>query len=113
MVQSRSAIFGPAARPVSIPEGIERRNDKLERGTVVLPMHVRWSGPPIEYDLTNPADRARVYEQVLREGIDDDVRRFIDPDELMALWDNLVLPVNVRRAWALWFRRNRGADLAC
>lgn len=37
-------------------------------GEVELPFHIRWSGPSISYDLNDRADRARVYEQVLREG---------------------------------------------
>lgn len=37
--------------------------------------------------LSDPRDRARVYEQVLREGNEDDVRWFIRVDELMDLWD--------------------------
>lgn len=76
-------------------------------------MNVRWSGPLKTYDLDDPVDRARVYEQVLREGIDDDVRRFIDVDVLEGLWDTLVVPARVRAAWADWFRRHRGVDLAC
>jgi hypothetical protein len=43
---------------------------------------VRWSGRPKTYDLDSRVDRLRVYEQVLREGTDD-VRRFIDIDELI------------------------------
>lgn len=65
------------------------------------------------YDLDDRADRRRVYEQVLREGDDDDVRRFVDVDQLLELWDELTLPSRVRREWAEWFRRHRGIDLAC
>jgi hypothetical protein len=43
-----------------------------------------------------------VYEQVMTEGTDDDVRAFIDVGEMTALWDDLVLPRQVRRAWAEW-----------
>lgn len=78
-----------------------------------LPLHVRWSGPSKVYDLADRADRVRVYEQVLREGDDFDVRHFIDVDELLNLWDDLVLPVHVRRAWANWYRQRRGVELAC
>ena len=49
----------------------------------------------------------------MREGTDEDVRVFIDVDELLDLWDDLVLPVPVRRAWAAWFRKHRSIDLAC
>ena len=48
------------------------------RGIVQLRLHIRWSGPPILYDLGRREDRARVYEQVLREGTDDDIRWYID-----------------------------------
>jgi hypothetical protein len=80
---------------------------------VALPIHVRWSGPPKTYDLANRTDRVRVYEQVLREGNDFDVRYFIDVDEMLDLWDDLVLPVHVRQAWARCYRQRRGIDLAC
>lgn len=80
---------------------------------MVLPLHVRWSGPPKRYDLADRWDRVRVYEQVLREGTDSDVRYFVDVDELLNLWEDLVLPAHVRRAWAGWYRQRRGLDLAC
>ncbi|MDP2233322.1 MAG: cell wall-binding repeat-containing protein, partial [Actinomycetota bacterium] len=47
------------------------------------------------------------------EGNADDICRFIDVEELIALWDDLVLPPYVRRAWAAWFRRHGRSDLAC
>jgi hypothetical protein len=54
-----------------------------------------------------------VYEQVLREGNDDDVRRFIRVDDLVDLWDELVLPRHVRNAWAEWLERHRGLAVSC
>lgn len=79
-----------------------------------MPARIDWSGEtPLTYDLGKVRERRRVYEQVLREGDDDDVRRFIEVDVLQADWDALVLPPRVRRAWAEWFRRRRGLDLAC
>ena len=41
----------------------------------------------------------RVYEQVLREGTNEDVRYYIVIDELLDLFDDLVLPPAVRQAW--------------
>lgn len=98
--------MGPEARPVAAPDDADDPNIEKACGNVVLPLHVRWSGPPKVYDLGQRSDRARVYEQVLREGNDDDVRRYIDVDELCLLWDELVLPDYVRRAWTRWFRRH-------
>ena len=113
MASTRSARLGPEARPVAIPEDVDSPGVGKAQGVVELPLRVRWSGPPKTYDLRLRKGRLRVYEQVLREGNDEDVRRYIDVNELLRLWDDLVLPTYVRRAWAEWFRRRGRADLAC
>lgn len=100
-------------RPVAIPDDVDDPSIEKASGVVELPLHVRWSYPRRTYDLDEPRQLRRVYEQVLREGNDDDVRRFIDVDTLVANWDQLVLPPRVRRAWADWLARRRGLDLAC
>lgn len=105
--------MGPAARPVAVPDDVADPALEKAHGRVELPLHVRWSGPPKVYDLDRYSDRLRVYEQVLREGNDDDIRRFIDVSELLVLWDELVLPDYVRRAWAGWFRRHGRPDPGC
>lgn len=110
MVQTRSLELGPAARPVAVPEDLDDPSVVKATGRVELPLNIRWSGPPITYDLTDRTDRARVYEQVLREGIEDDVRFYIDADQLVELWDELVLPPSVRTAWEDWFRRHRHGE---
>ena len=81
-------------------------------GVVELPSWVRWSGPLRRYDLRRRADRALVYEQVLTEGTDADVRTFIVVDDLVELWDDLVLPGYVRTAWADWLA-HRGITVSC
>jgi hypothetical protein len=81
--------LGPAARLVAVPSAgaVPRSRTTSER-----------------------ADRIRVYEQVLREGTEDDVRFYVDADELREVFDELVLPPPVRRAWRDWLRRHpRGA----
>jgi hypothetical protein len=113
MARTRTAQLGPAAWPVAVPDDVDGAHLVKAAGEVELPHHIRWSGPPLAYDLDNPIDRARVYEQVLREGTDDDVRFYIEVDELLALWDRLVLPPQVRRGWVRWFRQHRGLELAC
>jgi hypothetical protein len=113
MASTRTPRLGPAARPVAVPEDLDDPTVPKARGQVELPFHIRWSGPPLTYDLTDRADRVRVYEQVLREGTDGDVRYYIDPDQLLDLWDELVLAPPLRRAWADWFRRHRQLQLEC
>jgi transcriptional regulator with XRE-family HTH domain len=90
-------------RPVAIPDDIADADESKAGGVVKLPPHIRWSGPPRSYDLDKRRDRARVYEQVLREGTEDDVRHFVRVDELVDIWDELVLPDHVRAAWDRWF----------
>lgn len=113
VTRTRSSQLGPDARPVAVPDDVADPAIEKAQGEVELPLNLRWSGRPKKYDLTQRTDRIRVYEQVLREGNDHDVRRFIDVDELLELWDDLVLPGRARRAWAEWYRHHRGITLAC
>ena len=106
MARTRTPELGPAARPIPVPDYLDDPSLAKAKGRVELPLHIRWSGPPVTYDLADRADRARVYEQVLREGTEDDVRFYIEADELRELFDELVLPPPVRRAWADWLRRH-------
>lgn len=107
MAHTRSSELGPAARPVAVPDDLDDPSLAKASGRIELPFHIRWSGPPITYDVDDRANRVRVYEQVLREGTEDDVRYYVDADQLRDLWDELVLPPAVRQAWAGWFRRHR------
>lgn len=106
-------LVGVDGRPVAVPEDIDDPRHVKASGVVELPSNVRWSGPAKRYDLSDPVDLARVYEQVLREGTEEDVRRFIDIDVLEQLWDSLVIPKHVRSAWADWFHRHRHVDRQC
>lgn len=67
--------------------------------TVVLPLHLNWSAPGRRFDLANRSQRARVYEIVLREGGPEDILTYIDGALLVDLWDELVLPRDIRTAW--------------
>jgi hypothetical protein len=91
-----------------VPDDLAASRPKAS-GRVELPLHIRWSGPAITYDLDDRADRARVYEQVLREGTEDDVRYYVDAEQLLELWEELALPITVHQAWARWIARRRGA----
>jgi hypothetical protein len=101
------------AQAAAVPEDLDDEDVAKAFGVVELPLHIRWSGPPRRYDLSDRRERARVYEQVLREGNEDDVRWFVRVDELIDLWDELVLPRHVRQAWADWIERHRGLSLSC
>ena len=100
-------------RPVSTPADVNDPRLVKASGVIVLPRHVAWSGPRKQWNLDDRRQRSQVYEIVLTEGTDDDVRWFVDVDELIALWDDLWLSPHVRRAWAEHLRLVRGVDLGC
>lgn len=93
--------------PPVIPDDVDDPEVSKAAGVVTLPHRVQWSGPQRTYDLNDRLDRARVYEQVLREGLEEDVRYFIDVDQLIDLWHELFLPPHVRNAWAEWLAAHR------
>lgn len=99
------------ANPASIPDDLDSPGIEKATGIVELPFHIRWSGPSRLYDLADRQQLARVYEQVLQEGIDDDVRYFVRSEDLIDLWDELVLPPHVSRAWAKWLKDHRGVTV--
>lgn len=112
-VRFRNQLLGPDARPVALPPPGYDQAKVRSHGSVVLPIHIRWSEPAVSYDLDDPADARRVYEQVLREGSAYDIQEFIDVDRLSRMWEDLVLPATVRRRWAFWLRDNRHIIVRC
>ncbi len=106
----RTGRESAAVRPVAVPTNLSDTGPDLADGVVELPIHIRWSGPPRSYDMNRRRDRARVYEQVLREGDEHDVRRFVRATDLVELWADLVLPGHVRSAWQPWIDRHRQAS---
>ena len=90
-------------RPVSIPDDMEDRSLPKARGKVTMPRHVAWSFP-FDYDLDNPKQLRACYARVMTEGLDDNVRYFIDLDVLVEEWDRLWLSPHVRERWERWLR---------
>ena len=111
MAHTRTVRLGPAARPAAVPEDLDDPSLFKATGEVELPLHIRWSDSPIAYALNDRSNRARVYEQVLREGTEGDIRYYVDGHQLRELFDELVLSPHVRCAWADWLRRH-GPDAA-
>jgi hypothetical protein len=74
-------------------------------------MRVCRSAPARSHDLAGRRQRARVYEEVIVEGVKQDLRQIIDVDELVALSDEVYLPDQVRRASEDRLRERRGIEL--
>ena len=86
-----------------IPQGLLDQSRPKAAGVVRLPPHVAWS-PPYEYDLADRRQRCRAYQRVMTEGLAEDVLWFIDVDEVVALWADLVLSPHIRAPWERWLR---------
>ena len=108
--KGRTGAEGAVRRPVAIPNDLDDPTIEKADGVVELPLRVRWSGRKRTYDLSKHRDRIRVYEQVLREGTEEDVKRFIRVDDLLNLWDELLLPTYVRETWEPRIARFRKAS---
>ena len=89
--------------PANIPEAMFDRSRPKASGVVRLPSHIAWS-PPFEYDLGSRRQRSRAYQRVMTEGRDEDVLWFVDVDEVVAMWDDLVLSPHIRAPWERWLR---------
>ncbi len=86
-------------RSVAVPSQLPRLDPVHALATVRLPVHLNWSEPARTFDMRDRRQRARVYEILLREGAADDVLAYVDGVLLAELWDDLVLPRDVRAAW--------------
>ncbi len=95
-----------AGRPVATPDDVNDPSITKASGVVQLPFHLAWSDRHQTYDLADERQRRRLYERVLTEGLDDDVRYYIDLDELLAMWEDLWLSPHVREAWQHWLDRH-------
>lgn len=100
--------LGARGEPYVVPDRLWRLEVQDSVAAVVLPGHLHWSGPSRTYHLADRADRARVYEIVLREGTEDDLLTHVDGAFLIDLWDDLILPVGLRSAWEPLISRHRG-----
>lgn len=87
-------------RAVSVPADLERLRGPLA-GQLRLPLSLYSSGrgPDRAFDVGDERERIELYQIVLTDGTEDDVCRYIDPDELRRLWSRLWLPEHVRQAW--------------
>ena len=98
-MQAFTTHTGARGEPFVVPDRLWRLGPADAVATVTLPQHLHWSGPARAHNLRDRRDRARVYEIVLREGEPDDLRAFIDGALLVDLWEDLVIPAAIRRAW--------------
>lgn len=85
-------------RPYTVPETLEELAGPAA-GVVALPTALDWT-PKRVYDLSDDADLRMFYETVIREAMHaGELRKFLDPVLLSAVWQRLWLPPRVRLMW--------------
>lgn len=94
------AVPGSRGRTLLVPDQLPRLPVRSALAAVRLPLTLNWSQPGRVFRLADRGDRARVYEMVLREGGPEDVLCYIDGALLVDLWNELMLPREVRAAWS-------------
>jgi len=86
-------------RPIELPEGRWTPVVPLDL-VVTLPVHLDWSPRQGPWDMGDPDQRAGLYAQVLDEGRPEDIRVWVDPDELVELWPNVPVARHMQEAVA-------------
>ena len=86
-------------RPFCVQTALPWLTAKEALATVTLPLHLNWSHSKRKWRLAQRQERARVYEVVLSEGTAADIQKYVDGLLLVDLWEELVLPIEVRSGW--------------
>jgi excisionase family DNA binding protein len=76
---------------------------------VELPFHLYWSDDNSRFDLSKRARLRSMYQVVLTEGSDEDVRTYVNRALLIDVWDELWLSPAVHEAWDGWIEAHRHA----
>ena len=85
-------------RPYLLPETLGELGGPLG-GVIQLPLRLDWS-ERTEFRLDDPAERNVMYERVIREATRrEDLSSYLNEQVLRQVWNQLFLPVQVRRTW--------------
>jgi len=87
-------------RPYAVPSRLWRLAPEVALRRFEPGITLWWSGPPRTFDLSERAERCRLYEIVLREGRPADIEDIVDGVLLCEAWSDLVLPRGLAAAWA-------------
>lgn len=86
--------------PYAVPSALWRLGSAVALGVFEPAVHVWWRGPDRTFDLSVRSDRLRAYAIVLQEGVPSDIEAVVDGVLLCEAWSDLVLPNELRAAWA-------------
>lgn len=86
-------------KPFYVPDLLPRLPINKALATVTLSPHVEWSTRSRPRNLADRRQRMLVYQIILAEGSPEDINEFIDGALLVEAWDELHLPLSIRKAW--------------
>ncbi len=82
-----------------VPDRLPALPSEQATATVVLPSWIDWSPGGTARPLADRRRRLAAYQLVLNEGGPEDIARYVDGALLVDLWDDLLLPTEIRAAW--------------
>ncbi len=88
----------------SIYSGLRKNVYNKIMNSLHPPAYIVWSTDQI--DLSDPFQRRWYIQQVLTHGRAEDIRT-LDPEEIAALLDEIVLPEDVRSLWERFLEKRR------
>lgn len=97
LVEERRVRFRDI-KPYDVPESLDELHGPLD-GIVSLPQSVYWQADRFNIDLSRPGKIEMVYQNVLAEGLLEDICRFVNADHLRRVWRNLRLDRRLRQMW--------------
>jgi hypothetical protein len=95
------------SQPLEIPDDLGAQMATPVTGRVRLPNCIVWSGQG-EFDPEDRRDRMYLNQVVMTEGAEDYLRRCIDVEHLVEMWNDMRIPPHVRERGR---RRLRERDL--
>lgn len=85
-------------KPYFLPDSLDELYGPSE-GIVLLPQSVYWQADRFNIDLSKLGKIEMVYQNVLAEGLLEDICRFVNADHLRRVWHRLRLDRRLRSMW--------------
>ena len=94
-----STHFGYRGKPFHVPDSLPSLPLGQAIRIVELPNRLAWSGQERVRNLADRSDRRFVYKQVIEEGTEEDILKYIDGRFLVDLWDELLIAPVIQELW--------------
>ncbi len=104
-------VYFRDVKPYAVVDSLDQLHGPAG-GVVELSHSVLWAPGGGRVDLDRPGGVGLAYRAVLAEGAVEDLVHVLNPDRLIAVWRDLMLPRRVREMWESRFPELRAATVA-